>query len=172
MPIHGFQYFLREHARTAQVVNIPESNIIIAKRGSVISGNKYTGFRQVEKFAAIPTLVSGLGIGDVGSQVLSERQQLGNHGVIVISGLINAKQELVDMPIVQTRGFIYVRTNRDLMSDIKRQAGETINKGLKKKEDLSEIRNHVDEVIGSLVNKETGRQPMIFTLLHFELPSH
>jgi ribonuclease J len=111
MPIHGFQYFLREHARTAQVVNIPESNIIIAKRGSVISGNKYTGFRQVEKFAAVPTLVSGLGIGDVGSQVLSERQQLGNHGVIVISGLINAKQELVDMPIVQTRGFIYVRNN-------------------------------------------------------------
>jgi len=172
MPIHGYQYFLREHSLTAQMVGIPESNIIIPKKGSIISGNKFVGFRQTGKFTNNPTLVSGLGIGDVGSAILSERQQLGNHGVIVISGLINANQQLVSMPIVQTRGFIYVRTNRDLVADIKNQAGDVINKGLKKKEELAELRSNVDSVIGKLVNKETGRQPMIFTLLHFEQPAH
>lgn len=167
MPVHGYQYFLREHARTAVQVGIPESNIIIAKRGSVISGNSKSGFKIEKQMRNTPLLVSGSGVGDIGMAVLAERQQLGNHGVVTITFNANMRGlHLLEEPHVFTKGFVYVKTSQDLISEISAEAKRLYLSQLRKTKDLNEMKLIISEKLQALVNKKTGRDPVIMPLIN------
>jgi ribonuclease J len=168
MPVHGYQYFLRAHANTAQQVGIKESNIIIAERGSIVEGNKQSGFSVNGKVKNTPLLVSGSGVGDIGASILAERQQLGNNGVIVISAVLDQKtQSLLQDPVVYTKGFIYVKSNRDLIEEIKNIAKTELSKLGKRHSNATTAREQLDRNITKYVEKEIERTPLVITMLNF-----
>ncbi len=168
MPVHGYQYFLREHGRTAMQVGINEKNIIIAKRGNIIEGTTKDGFKITGQIKSLPLLVSGTGVGDVGSSVLAERQQLGNNGVIAIDIALdkNTKQIIGDIRIA-TRGFVYVKTSRDMLAEITEIAKKTTLTMVRKTLDVAAIKTELDTKISDFVRKEIGRSPVILPLISF-----
>ncbi|MBL8014741.1 MAG: ribonuclease J [Candidatus Doudnabacteria bacterium] len=171
MPVHGYQYFLREHGKTAVSVGVKAENIIIAKRGEIIEGSTAGGFTRGARIKSNPVLVSGTGVGDVGESVLQERQQLGNHGVIVIDINVNAeKKALMNEPFVVTRGFVYIPTSKDLLGEIRKLAENTLNKKLKETNEVAELRKELEDKIGYFVAKEIGRNPMILSVISFTNP--
>ncbi len=172
MPVHGYQYFLREHARTAVQVGIKEGNIIIPKRGMIIEGDSTHPFVPTGQIKAVPLLVSGAGVGDVGASVLAERQQLGNHGVVVIDVTVNMNSRtLMSEPHIYTKGFVFVRTSMDLLTEIGNIAAQSISKKIKKTLELADLRSEVEEKIGQLVEKETGRTPVILPMISLINPN-
>jgi ribonuclease J len=168
MPVHGYQYFLKEHARTATQVGIKESNIIIPKRGSVIAGDTKSGFKQVDIVKAQPLLVSGLGVGDIGTAVLAERKQLGNYGVVTI--LMNLEQQskkLIGDIFMQSRGFVFVKASADLFDELKAMLRHRLENGRLNRNDIIEFREHLTKDISSFLMKETGREPVIMLITNF-----
>jgi ribonuclease J len=166
MPVHGYQYFLREHGRTGVQVGIKEANVIIAKRGQIIEGDYKQGFKSVSQIKATPLLVSGAGVGDIGASILAERQQLGNHGVVVIDVNINTgNRVLIGEPHVYTKGFVFARSSMDLITEIANISSQIIAKKAKKTLELAELRAEVEEKVGQLVEKETGRTPVILPMI-------
>lgn len=167
MPVHGYQYFLRAHGLTAQQVGIPEKNVIIVERGSVIEGNRQSGFGEVAKVKCAPLLVSGSGVGDVGTTLLAERQQLGNHGVVVISGAIDAKtNRLIGEPNIYSKGFVFVRQSGDMLAEIKNIAKKEIEKGLKAKVSYAILREKLEKNITDFVTKEIERTPAVISIFN------
>lgn len=168
MPVHGYQYFLREHGKTATTVGIKPQNVIIAKRGEIIEGNKQEGFTKGPRVKAAPILVSGTGVGDVGETVLSERQQLGNHGVIVIDITIeSSKRALLTEPYVVTKGFVYIPSSTDLLTEVRGLAESVVNRELKRTVDAGEIRKELEDKLGHFVAKQIGRNPVILPVISF-----
>ena len=54
--------------------------------------------------------MDGLGIGDVGNIVIRDRQNLAEHGIVVVTiGLEKGSKQLVSGPDIVSRGFVYVR---------------------------------------------------------------
>lgn len=165
MPVHGYQYFLREHGRTAIQVGIKENHVIIAKRGNVIEGNSHLGFQINGTVKATPLLISGSGVGDVGEQILTERQQLGNNGVLVINANIDlSTKHVVGEPEILTRGFVYVKSSQKLLGQLQQLVRKTINSELHDGSDFSAIRSELQSVIKDFAMKETGRDPMLITV--------
>ena len=75
IPVHGERRHLQHHARLAEEVGIPRDHILICEDGDVIE----IGERGREgRPGAAPgmTFVDGLGIGDVGGEVLRDRRKL------------------------------------------------------------------------------------------------
>ena len=73
-------------------------------------------------------MVDGLGVGDVGSIVLRDRQHLSQDGLIVIvMTMDNQTGEIVAGPDVISRGFVYVRESENLMDDVKSFIREEIH---------------------------------------------
>lgn len=172
MPVHGYQYFLREHGRTGVSVGVKEQNVIISKRGSIIEGNSKDGFTINGQMRMTPVLVSGMGVGDIGESVLSERQQLGRHGVIVLDITIDPdKRKLLHEPFVVTRGFVYVKTSKDLLTEVRAQAIKVLNNTLGKTTELAELRTQLEDNLGKFVEKEIGRRPMILPVISFQSSS-
>ncbi len=167
MPVHGYQYFLRAHAETAKSVGMKESNIIIAERGSIIEGNNRSSFKIVSKINCEPMLVSGSGVGDVGTAVLKEREQLASYGVLIISLNINSASKDLINSFITSRGFVYVKSSQELLQDINKKTAELYLKVKSENKDIPEIKESISKEIGKLVFKETEREPIIVTMINF-----
>jgi ribonuclease J len=167
IPVHGYQSFLYKHAQTAMSVGIPDKNIIIMKRGEVLELNK-TGFEKVGKVNASPVYVSGKNIGDVGNIILSERQQLANSGVLIVSALIDRKTNmLMEKPKILTRGFVFVKDNLELISSVADSAEKIIQEDLEQKRTETQSRDRLVNLIQKSLYRKTEKNPLILTLFTF-----
>lgn len=165
MPVHGYQYFLRAHGESAKKVGIDEKNIIIAKRGNIIEGSHNSEFKVVKSFPCEPLIVSGSGVGDVGESVLKEREQLANYGIVILSLVMDKEKNLIRNPFVLTRGFVYARSNQELLAQVSIIAKKVYedNKTL----ESQEIKDLINKNVSDYIFNEIGREPMIMTILNY-----
>ena len=117
IPIHGEYRHLVHHARIAESLGIPQSNIFVIEDGEVVEfGN---GWAQLGK--SVPAgyvFVDGLGVGDVGNVVLRDRRVLAQDGILVALITVDRHSgELVGRPDIVTRGFVYARESEELMDE-------------------------------------------------------
>ena len=166
IPVHGEYRQLRAHSETAQQMGIEKENIIMMENGKVLEINE-----QEAKFnGTVPNgrvLVDGLGIGDVGSVVLRDRQHLAQDGLIVIVLTLDSSTgEVVAGPDVISRGFVYVRESENLMDDVKsvvkHEVAKCEEKGLR---DWGAIKSSVKENLRDYIFSKTKRNPMIIPVI-------
>ena len=166
IPVHGEYRQLRAHGETAQMMGIPAKNIILMENGKVLEITE-----EEAKFnGMVPNgrvLVDGLGVGDVGSIVLRDRQHLSQDGLIVIVLTMDSSTgEVVAGPDVISRGFVYVRESENLMDDVKNVIRHEIRnceqQGVR---DWSTIKSTVRENLREYIFSKTKRNPMIIPII-------
>ncbi len=87
------------------------------------------GMNDGEVVQAGGVLVDGLGIGDVGTVVLRDRRHLSQDGlVVVVVTMASGEGELLGMPEIISRGFIYVKDNDELITDAKKVVIDVIER--------------------------------------------
>ncbi|MDP6225483.1 MAG: ribonuclease J, partial [Anaerolineales bacterium] len=106
VPVHGELRMLHAHSALAREVGIVAENIAVVENGTVlelmpdsmkISGRVPGGYVYVD----------GTGVGDIGPQVLRERDRLASDGFVIISLLVDAEtRELLNTPEITSRGFV------------------------------------------------------------------
>jgi ribonuclease J len=166
IPVHGYQSFLYKHAQTAQAVGMDEKSIIIPKNGQVIELLR-NSYKVTQTIRCTPVLISGSGVGDIGEQVLKERQQLGNNGLVLIS--MNLTGEGSDKKVnhvqIITKGFTFYKENTKLFDEIENLAIDMVNKELSSKTEFKEIKQIVIKVLSKYIYKIMSREPMILVIL-------
>ena len=166
IPVHGEYRQLIAHSETAQSMGIDKDNIIMLSNGRVLEigedGAEFTSSVQSGRI-----LVDGLGIGDVGSIVLRDRQHLSQDGLIVIVLTMDSSTgEVVAGPDVISRGFVYVKESENLMDDVKSVVRHEVKKceerGVR---DWSTIKSAVKENLRDYIFMKTKRNPMIIPII-------
>jgi len=166
IPVHGDYRHLMAHSETAKTLGIPKENIFMLENGKVLEMNKFeAGFKESVPSGRI--LVDGLGVGDVGSVVLRDRQHLSQDGlIIVVLTLDGATGEVVAGPDVISRGFVYVKDSENIMDNIKHevriQVKECEARGIT---DWTTIKNIVRDNLRDYVFTKTKRNPMIIPII-------
>ena len=166
MPVHGEYRQLKAHKTTAEMMGIPSENIFMSVNGRILELNE----NEAKLTGTVPSgkiLVDGLGIGDVGSIVLRDRQHLSQDGLIVIvMTMDSATGEIVAGPDVITRGFVYVRESENIMEDVKNAIREEVNKlEYKGIRDWSTIKSTLKDHIRDFIFQKTKRNPMILPII-------
>ena len=166
IPVHGEYRHLRANASIAKLLGIPEERILILHSGDVLEIDE-DGAGIVDEVQARPVFVDGTRIGDIGADVMRERQQLAEHGVLVAVVPVNLKErKLLDDPAIISRGFVVIEETDTLMEE----ACDSVRKTVVKK--LSD--NHVNKdrlstaVRSTLINfmfRETGRRPLVMPII-------
>ncbi len=166
IPVHGEYRQLIAHSETAQSMGIDKDNIIMMANGRVLEINE----EKAELTSTVPcgrVLVDGLGVGDVGSIVLRDRQHLSQDGLIVIVLTMDSSTgEVVAGPDVISRGFVYVRDSENLMDDVKSVVRHEIKKceerGIR---DWGTIKSATRENLRDYIFMKTKRNPMIIPII-------
>lgn len=166
MPVHGEYRQLIAHAETAEKIGIPHENIFIMKNGRVLE----IGENDAKINGTVPSgkvMVDGLGIGDVGSIVLKDRQHLSQDGlIIVVLAMDGGTGEIVSGPEIISRGFVYVRESENLMEEMK----QNLKKKLKELEennvtDWAVIKLTIRDTLRDFLLQRNKRNPMVLPII-------
>ena len=166
IPVHGEYRHLIAHSETAKMMGVDKDDIFMLENGKILELNRKEG-----KFTGIvpsgKIMVDGLGVGDVGSVVLRDRQHLSQDGlIIVVITMDSSTGEVVAGPDVISRGFVYVKESENVMDEIKtvvrHEVHECEEKGIR---DWSTIKNSVRENLRAYIFSKTKRNPMIIPII-------
>jgi ribonuclease J len=163
--VHGERRHLQHHARLAEDVGIPRANILICEDGDLIEiGETVT---KGERVRAGMTFVDGLGIGDVGGEVLRDRRKLAGDGVVVVVVTVDAQTgELVGGPDVVNRGFVHEETSGDILEEARARVVAAFEESAAASvTDPSALQQNIRRVLKRYFVEVTQRRPVILPVI-------
>lgn len=169
IPVQGEFRNLRKHAEIAAETGVVAENIHILSKGTTLelSGNKSKTLLNNVSVGNI--LVDGRGIGDVEDSVLKDRKLLSNDGIFVASYAISKKEKtLVGKPVIQTKGFVYVKKSMELIKEAEEKVIEYLeNNPIKSIRECAAVKAEIRSMLSSLLYDNTKRKPII--IINFSL---
>lgn len=166
VPVEGEYRQLAAHAQIAAEVGLDASHVIIPRIGDIISYSK--GKLNVSGTApAGNTMIDGIGVGDIGNIVLRDRKMLSEDGIMIAVVTIDRKKKrVVSRPKIQSRGFVYIKTSKDLLAECGNIVADTVQKDLDNKEfDWGHLKQNVRDALSRYLFDQTKRRPVILPVI-------
>jgi ribonuclease J len=167
IPVHGEYKHLKAQERIARALGYDTEHIKIMSSGDVLEFDEKGRANVTGHVHTGTVFVDGLGVGDVGSIVLRDRQHLAQDGIIiVVMAMDKATGTVVSGPDIVSRGFVYVKESEDLMDS----ARAIVTNRLMELEDAhvrdwGKIKTEVKIALSDFIWKETQRNPMILPVI-------
>ncbi|MDO8451969.1 MAG: ribonuclease J [bacterium] len=169
LPIGGTYRHMVQYRRLAQDVGYKKDDVLIPQEGQVLEFRKGERPRIVETVELENVMVDGLGIGDVGSIVLRDRQTIAKEGILVVVVPIEESSgRVVSDPDIISRGFIYMKESGVLVDRAKKIVKDSLSlrKGrIQYRNDWQFMRKQIEESLEKFLSKETGRYPLIVPVI-------
>ena len=171
IPVHGEHRMLVEHSGMAQAMGIPEENIVIIKNGNIIELTE----DSIGVNGSVPSgieLVDRAGV--VQDNVMKERQQLAEDGVVTVAAAIDWSGKLVAPPALHLRGVVtsveqsllqqlVSRTVERILSDRWDDFSET--KDGETEVDWTEVRLEIEGGLQRLFKRELKSRPLVVFMM-------
>jgi ribonuclease J len=169
LPVYANHYMLKEAAKIAYRMGMPEKNVFVLDNGHVFEtdGKDKAGILP-KKVDSSYVFIDGLGVGDVGNVVLRDRQMLSADGMVVITVVLSSKtKDIIGSVQITSRGFIHVKENFDLVNETKRKVQKVVKDNTSKETsvDWDLIRNQIRDVVGQFLFTKTERRPMVLPVV-------
>lgn len=169
VPIHGELHMRVAHKEIALGLGRAENTVHLLDNGDILEVDQH-GFvkKSKEKINVQDVYVDGLGVGDIGTQVIRERKIMSDSGILVILLPVDKKtNKLIDEPNIVSRGFVYMKESQKLYEEIQtlttKAYGEILSKNPKIKR--KDLKNEIRLTVIRFVRKRIGREPMILPLI-------
>ncbi|MDD4183921.1 MAG: ribonuclease J [Candidatus Izemoplasmatales bacterium] len=167
VPIHGEYRMLKMHAKLAQDTGVKPENTFILDNGDVLALTKTTA-RRDGKVQTADIYVDGSAIGEVGTQVIKDRRELSEDGILSVVLTINQeRQEVICVPSIVSRGFIFMKDNNIMIKDLQELALDVTDKYLigGKKLNISGLKNDLQKALSRYILQKSTRKPMIMPVI-------
>lgn len=163
-PIHG-QFFMRSaHRDLAVEEGVHKDRAIMIQNGNILEMKKGKVTVSKEKADTNYILVDGLGMGDAGSQVITDRQMMAENGLIIANMKVRKNNKrLVSKVELVTRGFIYQTESKKILEDLQKQIKSKYGQFITKHTNPGDqnIQQYVASVIDKFTHKTLARRPLI-----------
>ncbi|MFD1319358.1 ribonuclease J [Loigolactobacillus zhaoyuanensis] len=166
VPVQGEYRLLAAHANIAHETGIPFENIFITSKGDVLDYQKGQ-MHLANQIDVGNTMIDGIGVGDIGNIVLRDRKVLSEDGIFVAVITINRKKRtIVSQPKITTRGFVYIKTSRDLIHESANLVTKAVQDNLDNKEfDWGHLKQDIREALSGYLFEQTKRRPVILPVI-------
>ncbi|MEK7568172.1 MAG: ribonuclease J [Patescibacteria group bacterium] len=168
VPVHGYYFMRWRNAQLAQdVLKMKPEQAMIVDNGQVISFAKTAAEITEERIPTYCVMVDGLGVGDVGEVVLRDRLALAQEGmVVIISTLDRRTGRFLKNPDIISRGFIYLKENKELVEELRKQIRSLIGRIPRHQQmDQDYVKTLIRNQIGQFLYRKTKRRPMILPVV-------
>lgn len=165
-PIGGTYKHMMQYRRLAEDLGYDKRDILIPEDGQVLEFRSGSPPRVAETLTLENVMIDGLGIGDVGTIVLRDRQTIAKEGIVVIVVPIEKSTGRVAAdPDIISRGFVYMKESGDLVGKAKGVVLQSLRLRKGRVLDWHFARRLVEENVGAFLGRETGRSPLIVPVI-------
>ena len=126
VPIHGEYKHLVRHSQLAQEVGISSRNIYLLVNGDVLT---FTPNQPPKKHGHVQSgavIVDGNAAGSIKSEVLKERRELAEDGVIAVSVTVDERGKLIAPPAIETQGVFISEDSADIFKELYAVSEQTV----------------------------------------------
>lgn len=165
-PVQGEYRLLAASADCAQEVGILPQNIFLLKKGDVAEYER--GKMLVASSVTVgDTMIDGSGVGDIGNIVLRDRKILSEDGIfIAVVTIDRRKKKIVATPKITSRGFVYIKSSKDLMLESEEIVTKVVQNNLDNKEfDWGHLKQDIKEQLTHYLYEQTKRHPVILPVI-------
>lgn len=165
MPVHGEATHLRAHARLAENVGVDPDHIFILENGEslLLKGGEVTPDEPVESGIVY---VDGSSVGDIGKNVLRDRQSMSSEGAATVVVAVDwSKGALASAPVIMMRGIpgwdndVLLQDARD---EIERIASEAV---VAYKGEPARVKKAIRDGISKFIWQTAKRRPVIMPIV-------
>lgn len=163
IPIGGTLRHMRGYREIAENMGAKSGSVFELSPGSVVEFSNGSA-KKGKSIKVRDVLVDGLGIGDVGSVVLRDRQKLSEDGfVIALIQFDKIEKILIKDPELISRGLIFEKNQRNVLN----KAVEVLKKSINNKKDKKShvIRSVTIESLEQFFVRELDRRPMVLPVI-------
>ena len=165
VPIHGEYRGLVAHADLAIQMGVPENHIFVLEDGDVLELTIDSG-AIVGRVPAGNIFLDGSRTIDTESLVLQDRRLLSKNGIVVMAITLDKETGgLLGEPEVFSTGFTEADDEADLLSKVAWEVLESLEDEVSNRQNRAFIDEKVRKIVGGLLFKETGRRPMIKSII-------
>ena len=169
IPAHGYFSLRAEHAKLAVSNGFARDHVLLPANGEVVEVTPDKVRLTGEKYEIDHIMVDGLGVGDVGNVVLRDRQVLASDGMVVLIATIDGHSgEIVGDPDLISRGFIYMKDQKQLVNDTRRQIRSIIERQTGKahgEPNWTHLKANLRDEVGQFLFQKTERHPMVLPVI-------
>ena len=165
MPISGdFKSLLANGKIAISLKKYNYSNVFVLDNGMVL--NIENGIARVDYSKKIPigdTFIDGIDVGNIGNNVIEERNKISNDGIVIMGVTVSSKtQEIISAADVQMRGFVFLKDSENVLKEITNIFLEQVRIYLTGYyEDSLPIEDKIVERCLRYVRRETGKTPIV-----------
>lgn len=169
IPVHGYHYMLRVHADLAVEMGVDKHNIAIPDNGSIIeikAGEKIS--KLSVKAPSELRVVEGQTVSELSDVLMRDRKALGQEGFCVVVATVDRRTgKLHKSPDIISRGFVYLRDNKDLMDQTRLIIRKSVETSLKnpRAADLDRARDDLAESVSRFLLQRTMKRPIVIPVI-------
>ncbi len=165
IPIGGDLRHMMLYKKLGKEMNYSPENILVLSEGqSVVLENHIV--KEGPKFETKNIYVDGLGIGDVGTVVLRDRQVMSEDGILIaIVPLRKDNSQIAGDIDIISRGFVYQKESRDLINDARKEVYKCLKDQKGIATDWGFIRKKIEDQLEKFAFSQTQRRPMIIAII-------
>ncbi len=156
IPWHGEVRHQTNHQKLAHGMANPPEKSLIAENGDILELTR-DDLKRVGQIDSGIIYIDSMGKQgeEITEPVIRDRQTLSNEGVVVIMALAgrNPSVEVISRGVAQNQ--------KELNGEVERIALEGLQKGVREKRNLSDIRDDIFYPVRRYLRKATGRNPLI-----------
>lgn len=166
IPIGGTIRQMRHYKSLIKQMGYRDNEILLPEDGNIIEFNSSGGIRIAESIALKNIMVDGLGVGDIGTVVLRDRQTMANEGILVVVVPIDGNTgEVTAEPDIISRGFVYVKESAELMERTKKVVINSLKLKKGRILDWQYVRKQIEGNLEEFLYKETHRRPLVVSVV-------
>ncbi|MBI5152297.1 ribonuclease J [Candidatus Peregrinibacteria bacterium] len=168
VPIHG-EYFMRQaHKALGIEMGIKDENIILIENGDILELGAGKVHASHQKIKLEHILIDGYGVGDIGTQILYERNKMSENGIVIVLLTINAKTRKLNAKIdIISRGFVFMQKSEEVIEKMKKVAEAAYQEITKKHPGAkrSDIKRYIANKLQKTTEDQLDRKPLILPVI-------
>jgi len=165
VPVHGELHMRCAHRDLAQKIGMEEGNVILLDNGDILELAPNQIVRKSKSKVRVNNiLIDGLGVGDIGTSVLRERQIMSESGIVaIVFKAYKQSGKLVGAPDIISRGFVYMKESTAIVEETKKVAMKAYEEvgSQNGRKDHKEVRKEVARAVAKFIRQRIDREPLI-----------
>ena len=169
IPVHGYHYMLRVHADLAVEMGVDPKHVAIPDNSSIVeihNGEKID--KHAVKAPAELRVVEGHTVSELSEVLMRDRMALGKEGFCVVVATVDRRTgKLHKSPDIISRGFVYLRENKDLMDQTRLIIRKSVEGSLRnpRAADLDAAREDLAESVSRFLLSRTMKRPIVIPVI-------
>ncbi len=169
IPVHGYHYMLRVHGDLAVEMGVKPENVCIPDNSSLVDiKNGESIAKHSLKAPAELRVVEGHTVSELSDVLMRDRKALGQEGFCVVVATVDRRSgKLHKSPDIISRGFVYLRDNKDLMDQTRLIIRKSVETSLRnpRATDLDVAREDLADAVSQFLLQRTMKRPIVIPVI-------